>query len=102
MFVCRVSGWLARDYSFKELNTMNLHLSGNSVKKINGFHFCFKHKRQVMPINVPGARWELCFSFLFHYGLCLLNDAFACLCVWVLECVYLCVCVEGGVDCSSI
>ncbi len=27
MFVCRVSGWLARDYSFKELNTMNLHLS---------------------------------------------------------------------------
>lgn len=55
-----------------------------------------------MPINVPGARWELCFSFLFHYGLCLLNDAFACLCVWVLECVYLCVCVEGGVDCSSI
>ncbi len=92
--VCVYSGWLSRDCSFKELNTMNLHLCGNYAKKEIDFIFVSNTKE--------GNAYKHCriqmgtvFLFLFHYGLCLLHDPFACLCVWVCISVCVCVCVKG-------
>lgn len=85
--VCMYRLGLVIDFGFKKPYIMNLHLI-----RIVGREMDF-----IFVSNTKGRK-RLCqmgtmFFLLFHYGLCLLHDPFACLYVWVSESVYLCVCV---------
>lgn len=92
VYMCLYVFWLglAIDYGFKKPYIMSLHLIRTVEREMDFIFVSNTIGRQCL------CQMGTVFLLLFHYGFCLLHDPFACLYVWVSECVYLCVSVCGG------